>query len=374
MTEEDDDALEFAERFGRRGLDACLANAIDAAERGVAAGVRTAESWQRSGGPAELGSPPRLGEQFRLPELARTLRGIATGGPAAFYCGEIAQAIASVSWLDEEDLAAYEARWVEPLQLDYRGTTVCELPPPTQGVAALEGLGLLALGEPTLAAQVECVRLALEDAFERVRDGADVRDLLDPERLAARRRDAAAPAAEPPGGTVYLCTADGEGTAVSFIQSVFESFGSGVVAPGTGVVLQNRGACFAVGGRVEPGRRPYHTIIPGLLLRNGELLGPFGVMGGFLQAQAHVQLVSALVDDGLDPQAALDRPRFRVDGESVRLEEGLWDRAGELATLGLAVIRSEDRSEFGGGQVILRAGDAWLGGSDARKDGYAAGF
>jgi gamma-glutamyltranspeptidase / glutathione hydrolase len=364
----------LAERFGRVGLDACLADAIDAAERGVAAAVRTAESWQRTGGPAELGRPPHAGERFRLPELAGTLRRIAGEGPAAFYRGEVARAIASVSWLGEADLAAYEARWVEPLRLDYRGTTVCELPPPTQGVAALEGLGLLALGEPTLCAQVECSRLALEDAFERVRDGADVRDLLEPERLAERRRDAAPPAAEPPGGTVYLSTADGEGSAVSFIQSLFGSFGSGVVAPGTGVVLQNRGACFAVGGRVESGRRPYHTIIPGVLLRDGAVLGPFGVMGGFLQAQAHVQLVSALVDDGLDPQAALDRPRFRVDGQAVRLEEGLWDRAEELEELGLAAVRSEDRAEFGGGQVILRAGDAWLGGSDARKDGYAAGF
>src|SRR5918997_4066253 len=111
--------------------------------------------------------------------------------------------------------------------------------------------------------------------------------------------------------------------AVSFIQSLFEGFGSGVVAPGTGVVLQNRGACFAVSGRVEPGRRPYHTIIPGLLLRDGGLWGPFGVMGGFMQAQGHVQVVSALVDDGLDPQAALDRPRFRVDGDRVLVEPGI---------------------------------------------------
>ena len=207
-----------------------------------------------------------------------------------------------------------------------------------------------------------------------MRDGADVRDLLEPEWLAERRRDATPPVIEPPAGTVYLCAVDAEGTAVSFIQSLFESFGSGVVAPGTGVVLQNRGACFAVGDQVEPGRRPYHTIIPGLLLRDGELLGPFGVMGGFLQAQAHVQLVSALVDDGLDPQAALDRPRFRVEGKAVRLEEGLWEQAPELEALGLGVIRSEGRAEFGGGQAILREGDVWLGGSDARKDGYAAGL
>jgi gamma-glutamyltranspeptidase/glutathione hydrolase len=179
---------------------------------------------------------------------------------------------------------------------------------------------------------------------------------------------------EPPGGTIYLCAVDGDGMAVSFIQSLFDGFGSRVVAPGTGIVLQNRGACFAVSGAVEPGRRPYHTIIPGMLLRNGRLLGPFGVMGGFLQAQAHLQLVSALVDDGLDPQAALDRPRFRVDGPTVRLEEGLWDRAGQLEGLGLEVVQSRQPSEFGGGQAILVRGDVLVGGSDARKDGYAAGF
>ncbi len=364
----------LAERFGRLGLDTGLADAIDAAASGVAAGALTAESWSQTGGPAELGQAPRAGERFRQPELAQTLRRVATEGPTVLYRGEVAQAIAAVTWLEEDDLAAYEPRWVAPLRLDYRGTTVCELPPPTQGVAALEGLGLLALGEPTLPAQVESVRLALEDAFDHVRDGADVTGLLEPEHLAARRGEAAGTVTEPPGGTVYLCAVDADGMAVSFIQSLFESFGSGLVAPGTGVILQNRGACFAVGGRVEPGRRPYHTIIPGLLLRDGDLFGPFGVMGGFLQAQAHVQLVSALVDDGLDPQAALDRPRFRVEGSTVRLEEGLWERAPELENLGLAVVRSEDRAEFGGGQAILRSGDAWLGGSDARKDGYAAGF
>src|SRR5262249_46998451 len=147
---------------------------------------------------------------------------------------------------------------------------------------------------------------------------------------------------EPAGGTVYLCAVDEDRMAVSFIQSLFEPFGSGIVAQGTGVVLQNRGACFAVSGEVEPGRRPYHTIIPGMLLRDGRLLGPFGVMGGFIQAQAHMQLVSAMVDDGLDPQAALDRPRFRIDGELIRLEEGLWERERDLQRLGYTTVRDPD--------------------------------
>jgi gamma-glutamyltranspeptidase / glutathione hydrolase len=360
----------LAERHGRLGLDGCLEDAIDAAESGFAVAPRTAEAWQRLGGP--LGLPPAVGEIVYQPELAVTLRRIADEGPSAFYEGEIAAAIAGASWLAESDLAAFEPRWVEPLRLSYRGTEVCELPPPTQGVCALEALGLLERSSPALASQIRCAQLALEDALARVRDGADVSELLEPGYLDARRGRPAV--TEPAGGTVYLCAVDGDRMAVSFIQSLFEGFGSGVVAPDTGVVLQNRGACFAVSGAVEPGRRPYHTIIPGMLLRDGQLLGPFGVMGGFIQAQAHMQLVSALVDDALDPQAAVDRPRFRVDGELVRLEEGLWERDADLQKLGYKTIRETDTYGFGGGQAILVSGDALVGGSDPRKDGYAAGF
>ncbi len=189
-----------------------------------------------------------------------------------------------------------------------------------------------------------------------MRDGANVADLLDPSFLARRRHEPPGPPVEPPGGTVYLCAVDGERMAVSFIQSLFMGFGSGIVAPGTGIVLQNRGACFALHGAVEPGRRPYHTIIPGMLLRDGRLWGPFGVMGGFIQAQAHMQLVSALVDDGLDPQSALDRKRFRVHGAAVEEEGDVVD------------------GRFGGGQAILVEGEGLVGGSDRRKDGYAGGL
>lgn len=309
-----------------------------------------------------------------MPELAATLRTICDEGPAGLYGGRVGEAICAASWLEEGDLDSYRPAWVKPLRVAYRGYELAELPPPTQGVAALEGLALLDGMEPDLANQVRCARLAVEDALARVRDDADVSELLGEDWLERRRRESAPAVTEPAGGTVYLCAVDGDGMAASLIQSLYGGFGSGIVAPGTGVVLQNRGACFAIGGRVEPGRRPYHTIIPGMLLRDGGLWGPFGVMGGHIQAQAHVQLVSALVDDELDPQAALDRSRFLVDGDVVRLEEGLWEQAGELERLGIATVCERDTFSFGGGQCILVEGEALLGGSDPRKDGYAGGF
>jgi gamma-glutamyltranspeptidase/glutathione hydrolase len=364
----------LAERFGRRGLDAALEDAVTAAEDGFAVAEGTARAWATAHAAFALGSVPDLGERVRLPELGATLRRIADEGADAIYRGEIAEAIASCTWLDPEDLAGFRPRWVEPLRLDFRGTTVCELPPPTQGVAALEGLGLLALGGPSVAEQVECVRLALADAFARVRDGADVTDLLDPGFLARRRQEKSVHVAEPRGGTVYLCVVDRDRMAVSLIQSLYDSFGSGIVAPGTGIVLQNRGACFAVSGHVEPGHRPYHTLVPGMLLRDGRLLGPFGVMGGFLQAQAHVQVVPWLADDAGDPQWALDRQRFRIDGDLVLLEGDFWESASEIEALGLRVRAEPDPTVFGGGQAIVARGDVLLGGSDSRKDGYAAGF
>lgn len=364
----------LSERFGRLGLDSALDDAIELAERGVGVSPRVARAWAGTGHVAGLPAPPRVGQRVRFPALAGTLRAIADRGAEAIYGGRIAEAIAAASWLEPSDLAGFRARFVEPLVITYRGRTVLELPPPTQGVAALEALALLDGLEPSLANQALCARLALEDALEHVRDGAEVRQLLDPTWLAQRRGERPDPVREPPGGTVYLCAVDGDGMAVSLVQSLFDDFGSRVVAEGTGIVLQNRGAGFAVGGAVVPGRRPYHTIIPGLLTSGGELLGPFGVMGGYLQAQAHVQLVSALVDDGLDPQAALDEPRFRLEGSAIRLEPGLWDHASELErALDLRPIRDEDPSAFGGGQAIIVQGDVLLGGSDPRKDGCALG-
>jgi gamma-glutamyltranspeptidase / glutathione hydrolase len=338
----------LAAKHGRFGLDRLLAPAIEFAESGFEVQPRCASYWHGARRlPDGYAPAPAAGERVTLPALGATLRAIAERGPDALYRGPVAEAICAASWLEESDLADFAPRWVEPLAYAYRDVEVLEMPPPTQGVAALRGLALLEDREPTLPAQVECVRAALSDAFAHVRDGADVGRLLS-------------------GNTTYLCVLDDDGMAVSFIQSLFEGFGSGLEAPGTGVVLQNRGAGFGIGGRVEPGRRPFHTIIPGLLLRDGALLGPFGVMGGFLQAQAHVQVVSGLVDDGLGPQEALDRPRFRVEGERVAVEPGLDATGIANAYVDPAIYG------WGGGQAILVEPDGVRAGSDRRKDGYAA--
>jgi gamma-glutamyltranspeptidase/glutathione hydrolase len=369
---------ELARRFGRTGLERCLRPAIELARDGLPAARNSAETWRSAPrAPAELGPPPEFGRRYRLPELAATLEAIATDGPQHLYTGPAAEAIADSTWLSLEDLAAFRARWVQPLVGTYCGFEVAELPAPTQGVAALEALAILGNGEAGLRDQVLAVALALEDALAAVRDGADVSGLLADEHIRARRARLPGRVAEPAGGTVCVCAVDGDGMAVSLLQSLYESFGSGVVAGDTGIVLNNRGAGFAVQGEVVGGTRPYHTLIPAMLTRHGELVGPFGLMGGFIQAQSHVQFLCSLLggaDPPGDPQAALDRGRFRIDGRTVSLELPLWERARELDGLGLEVDLATARVPFGGGQAIIVRDGTLFGGSDARKDGCALGF
>jgi gamma-glutamyltranspeptidase/glutathione hydrolase len=375
---------DLAARFGRLGLDRCLAPAIDLAETGLAATPRVAALWRLVDDEGRAPLPtPAAGSVYRLPELGHTLRRIAEDGPAAFYTGPVAEAIAAATWLSTDDLAAHRSEWVEPLRIPYRGVEVCELPPNTQGTAALVALGILdGLEELGLHERIEAVKLGLADAYRYVADEPLPPFLLEPAHLAERRAlvgSRAADAPPPPaGGTTYLCCVDEERNAVSFIQSLYEHFGSGVVAGDTGVVLQNRAAGFVEEpghpNELRPGRRPFHTLVPGMLLQNGRLLGPFGVMGAAMQAQGHVQLVHAL-REGADPQAALDAARFRVEaGRQVVLEPGLWDRAEELRRLGHEPLLAQEPFVFGVGQAILCAGDALVGGSDGRGDGHAAGF
>jgi gamma-glutamyltranspeptidase/glutathione hydrolase len=375
---------DLAERFGRLGLDEPLAHAAVLAEHGLACSARIAHKWGLAEDPP-WPAPP-VGGHYRLPELAATLRRIAVEGPDAFYRGEVASAIASSCWLSEDDLVAHRSEWVEPLRLAYRGVDVCELPPNGQGAAALIALGLYDGLEPCLHSQIEAMKLAFADVYAHVADAPLPALLLDPAHLSERRAlvrpneaRALGPSVLPRGGTTYLCAVDRDGTAISLIQSVYDTFGSGVVAPGTGVVLQNRAAGFAADdghpNRLAPAKRPFHTIIPGMLLADGALLGPFGVMGGAMQPQGHFQVVRHLVDEAMDPQAALDAPRWRVEQDgSVQLEPGLWGEEQGLQALGHVVHRATVQHAFGVGQAILRLGQAWVGGSDGRGDGFAAGF
>jgi gamma-glutamyltranspeptidase/glutathione hydrolase len=375
--------VDLAERFGRLGLDRAVAPAADAAAAGIACSARIADKWARAAHPPR--PAPAVGELYSLPELARTLRRIATDGSDALYAGEVAAAIATACWLSEDDLLAHRSEWVEPLRRSYRGVDVCELPPNGQGVAALLALALYDGLEPGPHFEIEAMKLAFDDAHAFVHDGPLPADLFDDERLAARRslvrpdRALDLRVEAPRGGTTYLSVVDADGMAVSFIQSVYGSFGSGVVAPGTGVVLQNRAAGFSKldghANALAPATRPFHTIIPGMLLEHGELLGPFGVMGGAMQPQGHFQVVRRVVDEGDDPQAALDAPRWRMEDDGVvELEPGLAYLLPELRAMGHDARIGTVAHGFGVGQMILRLGTSLIGGSDGRGDGYAAGF
>ena len=374
---------DLASRFGRFGLDAAVGPAADLAGSGLACTARISHKW----GQAELAPrpAPALGERYRLPELAGTLRRIAAEGPGALYEGELAAAIARACWLSEEDLFAHCSEWVEPLRRAYRGIEVCELPPNGQGAAALLALALYEELEPGVHEAVESMKLALADTRAVVHDGPLPVDFFAEERLAARRALVRPETAVdlrlglPRSGTTYLCAVDGDGMAVSLIQSLYGRFGSGVVAPGTGIVLQNRASGFSREpghpNALAPSVRPFHTIIPGMLLQAGELLGPFGVMGGPMQPQGHFQVVSRVVDDGDDPQAALDAPRWRVEDDGVvQLEPGLEHLVPDLRARGHDARVDDVQHGFGVGQMILRHGAALIGGSDGRGDGYAAGW
>ncbi|MGQ0647014.1 MAG: gamma-glutamyltransferase family protein [Gemmatimonadaceae bacterium] len=412
--------FDLSGRHGTMPVPRLLESAIAVAEAGFEVQPIAAAMWERNLPqlltPDELtidGRAPAAGERFRNPLLGRVLRDIAEGGPDAFYRGppstriaESVQRYGGVMTVD--DLAAHRSTWEAPISIGYRGVQVVECPPNGQGLAALLALGILEGLEshpyPSAARwhlQIEALRLAFADARWYAADpavspapldgllsseyAASRRSLIDPRRATADvRRGAPVPSA----GTVYHCAVDAHGNACSVVSSHYHAFGSGIVPRGLGFVLQNRGCGFSIESghpsEVAPGKRPFHTIIPGLLLQSdGSLLGPFGVMGGFMQPQGHVQVVTALIDDGVDAQAALDRPRFCVeperDGGRVHLEAGVPDDvARRLAGLGHDVVPdspSYGRSLFGRGQVILRERDGtWIAGSDPRGDGLADGF
>jgi gamma-glutamyltranspeptidase/glutathione hydrolase len=359
------------------------------------------------------GHTPAHGEVMRVPTLGRTLRTIAEGGSEAFYKGEIAQRMAAFvqeqgGWLSAEDLAGHTSDWEEPVSTDYRGVTCWECPPNGQGIAALEalniaeGFDIAGMGAQSADAYhhlIESMRLALADAFRYVADPSKDqvptgqlasksyaqtrRALIDPQRAMV-----SAPYGETGRGsdTVYISTVDSEGNACSFIYSIFINFGTGMVVPGTGIVLHNRGALFSLEpghlNALAPNKRPYHTIIPALATVDGELYLCYGVMGGFMQPQGHLQVISNMVDFGMDPQEALNALRFLVTQDSVALEEGIpAEVVAELERRGhrTGIVEGYARrimAGFGGAQLIQRDRETGVlrGASEPRKDGCAVGW
>ena len=352
------------------------------------------------------GRAPAPGERFRSPAMAKTLSMIAETDGEAFYRGALAEAIvahakANGSVHARVDFERHTTDWVTPIAVDYRGIRVHEIPPNGQGITALMALGMLesfdlaALPPDSVASQhlqIEAMKLAFADAYRYVSDLSSMTIspamLLDRgylrERASLIDRERAqnfGPGVPPRGGTVYVCAADQDGRMVSLIQSNYMGFGSGVVVPGTGISLQNRGTGFSLErdhpNEVGPNKRPFHTIIPGFITRDGAPLATLGVMGGPIQPPGHVQMVVRMTDYGMNPQAALDAPRFRVNvGRSIDLEASASAALREgLVGLGHTLEAVPDSyMDFGAGQVIVKADVGYIAASDPRRDGQAAGF
>ncbi|BBZ11976.1 gamma-glutamyltransferase [Mycobacterium branderi] len=407
--------VELHAKFGRLPFERLFEPAVTYARNGFVVSPIVAAQWAAQvpvfasqPGFAEVfmpgGRAPHAGELVRLPDHAATLEKIATTHGEAFYRGELAarleqHATAHGGAMRASDLAAHRADWVDTIGIDYRGYTIHEIPPNGQGIVALIALGILEHFDLTSYApdsadsvhlQIEAVKLAFADAHAYVADIDHMplrpERLLDEDYLAQRAalidptRAKPASAGTPRGGTVYLTAADASGVMVSMIQSNYMGFGSGVVVPGTGIALQNRGTEFAVAeghpNRVGPNKRPYHTIIPGFMTKDGVPVMSFGVMGGTMQPQGHLQVVVRIVDHGQNPQAACDGPRFRwVQGNQIACESGFsLATLDELRSRGHELVAVDDYNKFGSCQAIWRLDGGYLAVSDPRRDGQAAGF
>ncbi len=410
---------ELSKKFGKLPFEEVLEPAIKYAEEGftiqpgVGAGWAAAfrnytkerenkeefQTWFDTF--ASNGNCPKIGDYVTLKDHGRTLREIAKTMAESFYRGELAEKIDSFSkkyggYITKEDLADFYPEWVEPISTNYKGYEIYEIPPNGHGITVLMALNILKemeLGSRdsfnSTHLQIEALKLAFVDAQKYVADPKIMRikteELLSQEYAAERRKlisdRAILPEAGQPskGGTVYLCTADEEGNMVSFIQSNYMGFGSGIVVPNTGISLHNRGANFnldeesdnCIGGC----KKPYHTIIPGFLTKDGKPVGPFGIMGGFMQPQAHLQVMINTIDYNMNPQEALDRPRWQwVGGKTIEVEQSFDNRlALELMRAGHDIVVKANSVAFGRGQIIWRNDDGVLcGATEPRTDGQVA--
>jgi gamma-glutamyltranspeptidase/glutathione hydrolase len=413
--------VDTIDKFGSMDISEVLEPAINLAANGFPVSPITAHAWANGvyklkRGPYgdEMlidGRAPRVGELMRNLALARTFREVSESGKSGFYQGRIAEAIVDLiqsmgGFMTLEDLENHYSTFPEPISVNYKGLDVYEIPPNGQGITALIALNILeeydlkGMGHQSSQAihtMIEALRIAFADTRWYVADpdvvDVPIEELISKEYAAERRKllkfNKASPDVEkgsPVTGsdTVYFCVVDGAGNACSFINSNYKGFGTGLIPKGCGFTLQNRGANFSLNkdhpNALAPDKRPYHTIIPGMTMREGELHGPFGVMGGFMQPQGHVQVIVNMVDFELNPQEALDSPRFCImDGTSggkVAVEEGiLITKMGKLVNMGHEVIplTGYSRSTFGRGQIILRNPDTGVlcAGSDPRGDGQA---
>jgi len=410
----------MSERFGKLPFADLMEPAIEIAERGYLLPIVVRQKWAAA--TPELGKlpgfaqaflpwgrAPEVGELFKFQAAARGLKAIAQTQGEAFYGGEIAQAIEkfaadSGGSITARDFAAYEPEWVKPIGKNYRGHTLHEIPPNGQGIAALIALGILEKfdlagmpvdGPDSQHLQIEAMKLAFADTYRYVAEPASMEvtptQMLDDAYLASRaklidmKRAQDFGAGNPvKGGTIYLTTADESGMMVSFIQSNYMGFGSGCVEPTFGVSLQNRGHGFGLDAgpnQVAPGKRPFHTIIPAFLTKDGRPVMSFGVMGANMQPQGHMQTLVRMLDYKQSPQTACDAPRWRYNsGLEINVEQQL-DKATvrELQARGHVVeVIDDNYQDFGAGQFIWRAGDpkreGYIAASDSRRDGLAAGF
>jgi gamma-glutamyltranspeptidase/glutathione hydrolase len=413
----------LSERYGKLPFADLMAPAIEIAERGYAVPVIVQGKWRMASEVADLvsqpgfaeaflpkGRAPQVGELFRFQAAARTLRLIAETKGEAFYRGEVAEATAAFARetggaITAADFAAYAPQWVDTISMDYAGHALHEIPPNGQGIAALIALGILknfdvaALPVDSTASQhlqIEAMKLAFADVYRYVSDPrtmqVQVEEMLDPAYLASRaklidmKKAQDFQAGNPvKGGTIYLTAADESGMMVSFIQSNYMGFGSGVVVPGYGLSLQNRGHGFTReaghANVVAPGKRPFHTIIPAFLMKDGQPQMSYGVMGGNMQPQGHMQTLVRMLDYRQHPQAACDAPRWRFnDGLSINVESSMRpDTIEGLRGLGHQIGDIHDSyQDFGAGQFIWRLGDpavdGYVAASDPRRDGAAAGW
>ena len=411
----------LSERFGKLPFADLLEPAIAIAERGFLVSTNVQHKWAAAATLPQLtsqpgfkevflpkGRAPFVGEHVTMPGAARALRLIGETKGEAFYRGEIAEALeanakANGGALTAADMATYAPDWVTPVAQDYRGYTVHEIPPNGQGITALMALGILSHfdlsgmhvdGVEAQHLQIEAIKLAFADVYRYVAEPRAMEispaDMLDKDYIASRARlidprraQRFAPGNPVRGGTIYLTAADSSGMMVSFIQSNYQGFGSGVVLPEWGVSLQNRGFGFSLNPEranvVAPRKRPFQTIIPGFLTKDGQPVMSFGVMGGNMQPQGHVQTLVRMLDFAQNPQAACDAPRWRFDeGLSINLEPGnAPELLDGLAALGHEVaVLNDTYQDFGAGQFIWRMGDPAVEGyaaaSDPRRDGQAA--